>query len=182
MTGKRKKKSKKTVDATVEEPLEILDQVHPEDDSEEASEEVLKSVAGSLEMAGQAMEFFDSEEAAETSGDEEVMGSVTDEPDKTLDDEATVVSADGDTSDDETLGAVMEDDDQQELIAENESQENFVDQDQLISVLESLLFASDRPVAWGFLKQSLKAPIFEQKILKEDLRIWPAAMPRLLAE
>ncbi|MEM7645515.1 MAG: SMC-Scp complex subunit ScpB, partial [Pseudomonadota bacterium] len=56
-----------------------------------------------------------------------------------------------------------------EMIASEENTEEFVDQTQALSVLESLLFSSDRPLGIGTFKQVFKGTNYKTKDIKKAL-------------
>lgn len=180
-TKKRKpKKSKKTKKAAVEAQ------------APEESSDVLERVMDSIEMAGASLDFFeDSPEEVETKeASEESSESLISEEAQSLDEaleaadnnleeeslEASEVADEvleatsGENNSENIEEPTFEDDEQTlSLVDDESSTEEFVDQTQAYSIIESLLFSSDKPLGLGTFKQVFKGTNYKTKDIKKAL-------------
>ena len=138
-----------------------------------AESDVLERVMDSIEMAGASLEFF--EDAAP-----ETPVEVIEEPEAiTEEDELDVALSDfdGDTTAEEVLESVVErvsedltDAENMDMLAtDEENSAEFIEQKQAFSIIESLLFSSDRPMGMGTFKQVFKGTNLKTKEIKKAL-------------
>ncbi len=150
----------------------------------QSSSEVLERVMSSIEMAGASLDFF--EGASQT---DETLKETThpdQESNQLLDNDETLLAAELNPADEEALNLfetpvedneasiqLLNEDDEEEQVAFDELDENteleFIDQAQAYSILESLLFSSDRPLGLGTFKQVFKGTTFQTKHIKKAL-------------
>ena len=139
--------------------------------------EVLERVMGSIEMAGASMDFFEEEsvdsaveqDPADVENIETLEALASEEPveAESQTQEEIEAFAESEIDDGENLELLDADTDPESSIDENS--ENFVEQKQAFSILESLLFSSDRPLGLGTFKQVFKGTNFKSKDIKKAL-------------
>ncbi|NQZ19705.1 MAG: SMC-Scp complex subunit ScpB, partial [Bdellovibrionales bacterium] len=138
----------------------------------------------SIEMAGASLDFF---EDGETEKAEEIEASGEEVTEEVTEPETEDVEMEAQSEEDETIEAageeseegveaateeeipVIEDDAETLSLVEEESHDEFVDQAQAFSIIESLLFSSDRPIGIGTFKQVFKGTNYKTKDIKKAL-------------
>lgn len=155
---------------------------------ENKDEDVLERVMGSIEMAGASMNFFEeSTEATEPIEAQQQAEELVEETSQSRA-EGEDSGAHTEASEDEVLfetaseGVELEEDfakvddefideetENLELLPDENLEEEFVEQSQAYSIIESLLFSTDRPVGLGTLKQVFKGTNFKTKEIKKTL-------------
>lgn len=120
-------------------------------------DEILESVSDSMEMAGTAMDFFEGEEG------------VTETPEEVVEASAEEAVVD-ETVTEEPSEEVAEDVEELQLVAsEGEEGTDFVSDEQAYSIIEGLLFASDKPLGVGTFKQVFHGTNIKTKEIKKLL-------------
>jgi segregation and condensation protein B len=154
---------------------------------QETSSDVLERVMDSIEMAGASLDFFESDnESSESDKDaielkefnENQKELVDDVKDLSEDEAQNLIAASNELEEDfekslEASRVPDFSDDSEE--AENldmlpeDSQVEFIEQNQALSIVESLLFSSDRPLGIGTFKQVFQGTTFKTKDIKKAL-------------
>ena len=159
----------------------------------ETEGEVLERVMDSIEMAGASMDFFDGDaepqeveepeilgEAIEAADAEEVeetleASDTTDEEFEALGEEETPEEMEASTDDEleasaeETPEEIPDDAETVDMLPEEVADVNFIEQKQAFSIIESLLFSSERPLGLGTFKQVFKGTNYKTKEIKKAL-------------
>ena len=120
-------------------------------------DEILESVSDSMEMAGTAMDFFESDEAPEEAAESPVEVLAEDSAEETAEE---VVEASEQEASEEEL---------QLTPTEGDGESDFVSNEQAYSIIEGLLFASDKPLGVGTFKQVFHGTNIKTKEIKKLL-------------
>ncbi len=132
--------------------------------------DVLERVMDSIEMAGASLDFFEEDlentESASVEEPVEESGEEMELEERLVDSQDSMEAA---TQDEEASSEDLSEAETIDMLDEDDGKGEFIEQKQAYSIIESLLFSSERPLGLGTFKQVFKGTNYKSKDIKKAL-------------